>query len=615
MMDLSTLNDAQREAVTSPGGAHLVIAGAGTGKTRTLVHRVAWLLEQGEAPDDVALLTFTRRAAAEMLHRVADLVGPRARGVQGGTFHSFGHLILRRHARRLGYTPSFTLLDRADAESLIGMVRAELGFTSTDKRFPRRGTITDVLSKAVNTGRDVQTLLERDYPQYVDEAEAIERIGARYAERKRAQDLVDYDDLLTLTARLLRDDPDARAEIASGCRHVLVDEYQDTNRVQALIACLLASAHGNLMVVGDEAQSIYAFRGAVVDNILDFPMLFDDTRVTRLETSYRSTPEILDLANGLLATAARGYDKTLRAVVPPGGRPQLVRVEDEHAQADLIVRAALDRREEGVDLGRQAVLFRSTAHAHLLEVALTQANIPFRKYGGLRFSEAAHIKDALSLLRIVANPRDQLSWFRVLGWCEGLGPKTAEALSASIAAADPPALRPDEHRKRRYHADLVDLARLLDDAARLLPDPLPVVETCVAWYRDRMPRLYEDYRRRLKDLDSLPLLADRATTLEAMLSDLALDPVEEAERGDEVRDDEILTLSTVHSAKGLEWDTVYVLQLVDGAFPSGPALADADELEEEKRLLYVAVTRARRRLVLVQPWFTASRGGRGWTTP
>jgi DNA helicase-2/ATP-dependent DNA helicase PcrA len=615
-MDISTLNEAQREAVTSPGGPHLVIAGAGTGKTRTLVHRVAWLLEQGEPAPGVVLLTFTRRAAAEMLARVADLAGPRGRGVQGGTFHSFGHLMLRRHARRLGYTPSFTLLDRGDAESLIGMIRAELGFTSSERRFPRRGTIMDVLSKSINTDRDVESILIAEYPQYEQEAEAILRIGERYTERKRAQDLMDYDDLLVLLAKLLRDDAEARAEIAHACRHVLVDEYQDTNRVQGLIACLLASVHNNLMVVGDEAQSIYAFRGAAVENILDFPLIFDDARVTKLEENYRSTPEILHLANGILATAERGYDKTLRPTLPPGGLPELVRVDDEHAQAELVVRAVLELREQGVDLNRQAVLFRSAMHAHLLEVALTSANVPFRKFGGLRFSEAAHIKDVLSLLRVVANPRDQLSWFRVLGWCEGLGPKTAEAMAATVATAEPPGLRPEEHKKRKYYADLVDLHRLLELCAGAMPTPMPVVDLCVSWYRERLPRLFEDHRRRVKDLDSLLLIASRAPTLEEMLADLALDPIDSSDEEDGVREDELLTLSTVHSAKGLEWDTVFLLQLVDGAFPGVHALDDADDLEEEKRLLYVAVTRARRRLYMLQPTFTMSRGARGsWTAP
>jgi DNA helicase-2/ATP-dependent DNA helicase PcrA len=612
-MDLSELNEAQRAVVTGPDGAALVVAGAGTGKTRTLVHRVAWLLEQGVPATSIVLLTFTRRAAAEMLDRVSMLVGPKGKSVQGGTFHAFAHLVIRRHAALLGLTRSFTLLDRSDAEQLVGMCRAELGLGGGGHRFAQRGTITNVLSKHVNLGKPIAEILHDDYPQYESDAADFERIRVRYKERKLAQDLVDYDDLLVHLGTVLKN-PDALAEIAGGAVHVLVDEYQDTNRIQGMIACLLASVHGNLMVVGDEAQSIYAFRGAVVENILDFPEIFPDANVTLLEDNYRSTPQIIALANGILASASRGFDKRLRSGAPAGPPPERVAVEDEHTQADAVVRRVLELREQGIGLDRQAVLFRSATHAHLLEVALAQANIPFRKFGGMRFVEASHVKDLLSVLRIVANPRDALSWFRVLGWADGLGAKTAEALSARIAESQPPRLNPDEFKKRKFHADLVYLSAWIDGMVAAGDDVHVVVARAVDGYRQILPRLYEDAKRRIKDIESLALIAERHDRLDELLAELALDPVEESELEGADREDEVLTLSTVHSAKGLEWEAVIVLQAVDGGFPSAYAMNKEEDIEEERRLLYVAVTRARRYLWLMQPQFTSARFGT-YTTP
>jgi DNA helicase-2/ATP-dependent DNA helicase PcrA len=602
-MDLTELNEAQRAAVTAPDGVQLVVAGAGTGKTRTLVHRVAWLLERGVPPHAITLLTFTRRASREMLERAAHLVGAGAHGVQGGTFHSFGMQKLRRHATLLGYTPNFVVLDRSDAEGLVGLIRAELGLGGGDKRFPKKGTVLDVLSRAVNTGRTLPDVLARDYPQYVDRADDIAAIGKRYAERKRAGNVMDFDDLLVLFARLLAEHPEAAAQIAGACEHVLVDEYQDTNRLQAQIALMLASAHGNLMAVGDEAQSIYAFRGAAVENILQLPEILPETQVMLLEENYRSTPQVLHLANGVLASASVGYGKVLRSPLADGAMPELVPVVDEHAQAETVARLVLKLREEGYDLNHTAVLFRSATHAHLLESTLTAADIPYRKFGGLRFNESSHVKDVLALLRLVANPRDEISWFRVLGWAEGLGARTAQSMARQLADAPEPRLDPAAFAKKKYHADLIDLAALLASASALDPtDVLALVDRVVSWVRDRLPRMYDDAKKRSKDLESLLLIAERHATLDDLLANLALDPVEQdADAGRAVREDEVLTLSTVHSAKGLEWDAVIVLQLADGAFPSGYALEDLDALEEERRLLYVAVTRAKRRLFLFQP--------------
>jgi DNA helicase-2/ATP-dependent DNA helicase PcrA len=610
-MDLSELDAGQRAAVTAPDGPHLVIAGAGTGKTRTLVHRVAWLIDRGEAPEGIVLLTFTRRAAGEMLDRVARIVGPRAHGVRGGTFHGFAATALRRHAELVGFPPGFTILDRGDAEGLVGMVRTELELGGKERRFAQKGTILSVLSRAVNTGASLADVLADQFPQYADDLADFERIGARYAERKRQQGVVDFDDLLVLLDRLLTEHPEARRRLSSAARHVLVDEYQDTNRLQARIAALLASVHGNLMVVGDEAQAIYGFRGAAVENILEFPQLFPGCGVSRLETSYRSSQPVLDLANGVLASATRGFDKHLVAAREGGELPVLLEVADEHGQADEVVRRVLAWREDGIELRRQAVLFRSSHHANLLELALSEANVPYRKYGGLKFTEAAHVKDVFALLRLVANPRDALAWVRVLGWFEGVGARTAQQVADAVSAAPQPRLDPERFRGRRWHADAVSLATLLHEAGDLVVDLGATVDKVVGWYRERLPGLYDDGKRRERDLESLALLAERHRTLEAFLAETALDPVEEAEADAADREDEMLTLSTIHSAKGLEWEAVVVLQLADGAFPHGSALDDPDALEEERRLLYVAVTRAIRELVLVQPRFVRAAWGRG----
>lgn len=609
-MDLSDHNEGQRAAITAGGGPHLVIAGAGTGKTRTLTHRVAWLIEHGVAPQQIVLLTFTRRAAREMLERVAKISGPEAHYVRGGTFHGFALTALRRHADAIGYPEGFTILDRGDAEALVGLCRAESVSGDLGRRFPKRNTLLKILSKQINTGRELGDLLVEEWPQYADFEDAIRKIGVRYAERKQRQGVMDYDDLLVQLDRLLVEHPDRRERLASACRHVLVDEYQDTNRVQARIAGLLASATGNLMVVGDEAQSIYAFRGATVDNILSFPDVFQGAQRTVLDVNYRSVQPVLDLANAVLRSCTRGFDKALKSTLHGGDKPALVDVLDGHEQADAVVAQILALREEGFDLSSQAVLFRSGHHAHLVELALAEADVPFRKYGGMRFVEAAHIKDVVSLLRLVANPRDVLAWSRVLPWMEGVGAKTAATIAESVVVAEPPVLDPEPYKKKRYGGDLVELARMLAVAAEVRDDVPALLQVVVPWYTERLKVIYEDWKKRIKDLDTLDLVAERQPVLDDFLGELALDPIEEdAVAGPADDEDDILTLSTIHSAKGLEWDVVYLLELSDGAFPSGYALREDADLDEERRLLYVAVTRARRGLYLMRPRLSGPRWG------
>ena len=610
-VDLTTLNPGQRGAVEAPPGQHLVIAGAGTGKTRTLVHRVAWLLERGVDPKRLVLLTFSRRAAHEMLSRVAEMVGPSARAVRGGTFHSFANRALRRHGHHLGYEPGFTILDRGDSESLIGLVRAELGLGGRGARFPNRRTILNVLSRATNLGVSVVDVLESQYPHHADHAVEFERLRDRYAERKRTQGVMDFDDLLVMLARLLTDFPQARQALSRESEHVLVDEYQDTNRLQAKIAALLSSVHGNLMVVGDEAQSIYGFRGADVRNILDFQKVFPEATLHRLEQNYRSSQAVLDVANAVLDSAAEGYDKRLVATHDHGPMPALHRVDDEHAQADQVVDRVLSQLEAGVPLREQAVLFRSGHHANLVEVALTQAAIPYKKYGGIRFGEAAHVKDVLALLRVVANPFDLLAWVRVLTWFDGVGPKTAERLALAVRDTEGNRLPHERCASKAYGPSVRRLSELLEDAQATIHDLADLLDLVVSYYDTHvLPELHDDVAKRRQDLQSLGALSARFTSVDALLSEVALDPVEESD----VRpgaDEDTLTLSTIHSAKGLEWDSVALICLGDGAFPSMMSLDDPGELEEERRLLYVAVTRARRTLDLYEPRFLRAQGRRG----
>ncbi len=394
------LNAAQREAVESTEGAYLVIAGAGTGKTRTLVHRLAKLVSDGVSPESILLLTFTRRAASDMLRRASLILDERCSRAAGGTFHSFANLVLRRHASKLGYDNGFTILDRADAADILGILRSELGYDRRGRRFPRKDTILDLLSKRVNTRRDLEALLDEDYPQFQDEREPLEEITRAYAERKKAQNVMDYDDLLVNLRRLLLEHPQTRQQLASAYRYQMVDEYQDTNRLQAHIVALLAADHGNVMVVGDDAQSIYSFRGADFRNIMDFPEIFPEAKTILLEQNYRSSQPILDLSNQILESAAERFEKHLYSEIEDERRPFYVRTSDDQDQAVFICKTILDLREEGTDLGEIAVLSRAAWHTNSLEIELGRRNIPFRKFGGQRFVEAAHVKDLSALLRV-----------------------------------------------------------------------------------------------------------------------------------------------------------------------------------------------------------------------
>ena len=616
------LNAAQRAAVDhgmdalragAAPGPLLVIAGAGSGKTRTLTARVAKLIVNGADPRRILLLTFTRRAAREMTRRaqalVAEATAADGAGESGlewsGTFHATGQRLLRLHAQQLGLSPDFTVLDRSDAEDLVDIVRNELELGAGGRRFPRKGACLSIYSLTVNARAPLADVLERQFPQYADHADELRRLFAGYVEAKQQRDLLDYDDLLLYWAEALRA-PRVAEDMRRRFDHVLVDEYQDTNAVQEDILLGLAPTGAGLTAVGDDAQSIYAFRAATIENILQFPQRFPrSVEVVRLEENYRSTQPILSAANAVIARSPRRYEKELYSRRSGGGRPQLVTVEDDNAQVEYIVREVLARREEGVDLKRQAVLMRAGWHSGSLEIELTRRNIPFVKYGGLKFLEAAHVKDTVALLRWAENPRDQVAAFRVLQILPGIGPGNARRALAEVERGGPLC-----EALRRFRAppnareEVAALAGVLE--ALTHPATAWSVQPNLArrWYGRHLERLHDNPQPRERDLEQFERIAQTYPSRGRFLSEVALDPPEVAsdESGPPLIDDDYLILSTIHSAKGQEYDAVYVMNTVDGCIPSDMATGSDAEIEEERRLLYVAMTRARNHLHLIVPY-------------
>jgi DNA helicase-2/ATP-dependent DNA helicase PcrA len=604
------LNPAQAAAAIHGDGPLLIIAGAGTGKTRTLVYRVAHLLERGVRPERILLLTFTRRAAQEMLSRAERLVGANSRNVHGGTFHATAHRLLRRFGPAAGVAKDFTIMDQGDSEDLFQLSRSKLGYAQKGKRFPKKESLQYVYSRHVNTGISVDDILRDEYPQFVDYLEDFGRIFADYTARKQERNLVDYDDLLLFWALLLEASEPMADRIAGLYDHVLVDEYQDTNVLQARILRGMCRTHTNITVVGDDAQSIYSFRGANFRNILDFPRQFPGTRMVALEQNYRSTAPILEATNTLISRAAERFTKNLWTERTGGDEPWLVAARDEQEQTRFVVDRILELHEEGTPLREIAVLFRAGYMSADLEIELTNRKIPFEKWGGLKFLEAAHVKDVLAFLRILENPRDEVSWYRILLLLPGIGDITARSAIDSMAAAawesmsfgqfQPPV------RARAAHASLVSLlddlrSGRVSDKAQVSAEIARVRMLYDSILRDR----YDKPEPRIADLDQLQTIAggfpDRATFLSA----LALEPpqaTQDLAGGASSRDDEdCLILSTAHSAKGKEWDAVFVIWVVDGWFPSSRALATDEGTEEERRLMYVAMTRARNHLSITYP--------------
>jgi len=589
---LEKLNPAQREAVESIEGPVLVIAGAGSGKTRTLTTRLAYLVSLGIPAEKILLLTFTRKAAREMISRAEALVGNSCGKVQGGTFHSLCHYMLRQYGYLLGFSPNFTVLDRGDSEDLLNLLKNSLGFPGAKRHAPKKETLATILSKIKNQGKTLEEIITTEYPNFVDLIPQIERLFKEYELYKREHQLMDYDDLLINWLTILKEYPQVREEVGRRYNYIMVDEYQDTNLLQGEIVVYMASSHRNVMAVGDDSQSIYGFRGANYRNIFDFPKYFPEARIIKLEQNYRSTQPILDLANAIIERSKIKYTKVLFSNKKEGPKPILFRAKDDHAGSEFVADEILRlTNEEGIPLSQIAVLMRAAFHSYDLELELTKRGIPFVKYGGLKLLESAHIKDVVSILRILVNPYDFLSWNRVLLLLEGVGPRSAERIVNLLKTSD---LKSAIFNIKRQFSQ-PELQKLLHLFQELMGKRLPPFETLsqvLSFYEPIFERTYyEDSHRRERDLESLIALSEKYETLEEFLTDLVLEPIYSSEVEGE-RKEEILTLSTIHSAKGLEWHTVFVLSVIEGRFPSSYSLLNPEELEEERRLFYVAVTRA-----------------------
>lgn len=597
------LNEAQYRAVMHGEGAALIIAGAGTGKTRTLVYRVARLIEDGVPPEAILLLTFTRKSASEMLRRASMLLDGRCERVAGGTFHSFAHQILRKYAPLLGFERNFSVLDQADAEDAMSLLRARSAPEQTKRRFPQKHTLNAMYSASLNKITPLREIIEKDYPRFSDDYPEIQQLLERYIEYKRINNMMDYDDLLVYLLTLLKRHDEARAALGAQYRFIMVDEYQDTNRLQHEIIMSLAGTGKNVIAVGDDAQSIYSFRGADFQNIYRFPQSFDRCDIITIEENYRSTEQILTLANAIMEHAAVRYDKTLFTRRKSGENPLIINAKDERQQSSFIVQQILELRENRLPLGDIAVLFRSGYMSFDLEIELSRANVPFKKFGGMKFVDSAHIKDLLAMFRILYNPKDVIGWHRVLLLLEGVGPRTAAQITDMIAGGTM-SIHNYDHAAHLFRGrdSVASLFEMLREAASPSVSVGDKAHIFAEFYRPILKRLYDDFGKRWKDIEVFQTFAERYATLQDFLSDMALEPPSEtADAEAEEPETEFVTLSTIHSAKGLEWNTVFVIWALDGKFPPTKSLDSMDSVEEERRLMYVAVTRAKERLFISYP--------------
>ena len=603
---MSKLNEQQRAAATFGDDPLLIIAGAGTGKTNTLAHRVATLVNRGVNPGRVLLLTFSRRAAAEMTRRVENILSCAkdksgsntaniASRIWGGTFHSVANRLLRVHCQSVGLGENFTVIDRSDAEDLLNEVRSEVGLDKGEARFPRKGTCLAIYSRCVNAQEPVESAVRSHFSWCQGYDDELKRLFQAYVARKQEQNVLDYDDLLLYWFHLMQDDALA-AEVGERFDAVLVDEYQDTNALQAAILKGLCPGGRGLTVVGDDAQSIYSFRAATVHNILDYPQAFPGATVLKLEQNYRSVQPILGATNAVIAMCPHRYNKDLFSQRSSQQKPRLVNLVDEDQQCDYVIRRCLEHLEAGIPLRRQAVLFRAAHHSDALEVELSRRNIPFVKYGGLKFLEAAHVKDVLSILRLAENPRDTTSAFRVLQLLDGVGPAHAKRAIAHLSS--------NRNRLESWAhfappaAATEQWAAFIAMLQRIAPDSLPLAEQVAQvrfFYTPVLERRYDQSHVRARDVEQLEQIARNFRSRAQMLSDLTLDPPASTQdlAGPPLREEDYLILSTIHSAKGCEWDCVYVIHAADGNIPSDMATGDPNQVEEERRLFYVALTRAK----------------------
>jgi DNA helicase II / ATP-dependent DNA helicase PcrA len=640
------LNEQQHAAVTAAPGPSLVIAGAGSGKTRTLTYRVAFLLEQGIPADRILLLTFTNKAAKEMMLRVTDLIGQKMEALWGGTFHSIGNRVLRRYAEMVGYKRDFTIMDREDARHLITACITEAGIDRKQIDFPKAEVLAEIISMSLNTRKFLRQYMEREYAYFAEVAAQIEEVEKRYVTKKRDSNAMDFDDLLVLWLKLLEEHEDVRESYQRRFQFILVDEYQDTNKLQSDLIDLLAARHHNMMVVGDDAQSIYAWRGANYQNILKFPERYPETKIYKIETNYRSTPEILTVANAAIAANTQQFAKELAPARKSGNRPALVVCEDGTQQARFIAQRVLELHEEGIALDKIAVLYRSHFHALELQLELTRQQIPFTITSGVRFFEQAHVKDVTSYLKLATNPRDEISFKRIAQLLPGIGGKGADKLwkefgkmerehfaarsassatnagnsaarsassATSTAAESPIAVGLQSCAGVVPKKAAVAWAQLVATMAQLEQEKAnasKMIQLVVeAGYDEHLKENYTNYLSRAEDLQQLSVFANQFKTVEDFLSQLALltnvdtEDDRPAEREDELR------LSTIHQAKGLEFDVVFVIMLCEGLFPSARSMETPDGEEEERRLIYVAITRARNELYLSYPLIRSIPGG------
>ncbi|MBI1933921.1 MAG: ATP-dependent helicase [Ignavibacteriales bacterium] len=600
---VNELNPAQYEAVNSTEGAFLVIAGAGTGKTRTLVYRVARLVEMGIDPKSILLLTFTRKAAKEMMNRAAVLLDSRCSKINGGTFHSFANITLRKFAKLINLDPNFTILDQSDSEDVINLIRAQLDLVKLKKRFPNKQTIAKIISLNVNTGKSIEEILIEEFPHFSDTLDKLTEISNLYKSYKKRSLLLDYDDLLVYLKEFLNDKIKSQV-LTNTIKYVMVDEYQDTNKLQADIILGLAQHNNNIMVVGDDSQSIYSFRGANFKNIMQFPKLFKDVKIIMLEENFRSTQEILDFGNHIIEFAIEKYPKQLFTHKSGGELPAIIASSTENMQSKFIVDRILELREENVPLNDIAVLFRSSFSSFDLEIELNKANIPYQKFGGMKFIETAHIKDVLAFLRIAENPKDVISWYRVLLLHEGIGPKKAQEIIEKVNSGEINIKsHPEKTLNKRYKENIYNLFLTLHriHSSRQLPTEL--AEIVLDYYEPIFKSIYDDYNKRKKDLEIFINITENYKSLNSLLTDMALEPPLEslADVSEEDKEKEILSLSTIHSAKGLEWHTVFIIHAVEGFFPSSMSYDKIESLEEERRLMYVAATRAKQNLYISYP--------------
>lgn len=598
----SVLNPAQLEAVMVLEGPALVIAGAGSGKTRTLVYRVARLVKAGVPPEAILLLTFTRKAAHEMLERAAGLSDVRCRFVSGGTFHSLAHRVLRSHAELLGFENTFTVLDRSDMEEIIQSLVHEIPVSKGTPKFPRRRTLANILSKAANLQKSVEELMTEEYVQFLDFLPEINRLARLYADYKITNQLMDYDDLILNFRQLLGQSEQVRRELSQQYQYVMVDEYQDTNAIQADILKWLAYDHRNIMVVGDDSQSIYSFRGANYRNMFDFPSQFPEAKIIKLEENYRSTQPVLTFTNALMDQASEKYTKCLFTKRAGGERPAVINTKTEPEQAMFICRYITEQMQQGLSISDFAVLFRASYHSFELEAELTRQGFSYVKYGGFKFLESAHIKDFLAHLKVATNRNDNLSWIRILRLLKNVGQGKSQAMIQWMKAHDiPPEKIGEWPGAGKRDGDFKPLAKLLGSLTSKNLKPKRAMEKVMEYYVPILEEKFDDYPRRQKELEQLISMAGRYRKLRNFLDDLVLEPPTSSRDINSGKHGESLTLSTVHSAKGLEWPVVFIIWVTEGRFPPSRAYKNPLLLEEERRLIYVAATRAKDQLIISYP--------------